>query len=275
MLERLIYKNHMNEVFDFGKEGIYLDSNDIRDFEWKVTSKNKRITSFDYAVSKKKLPVIIICESEELGIEARNRLFEIAEKDVLAMKHGQIIVGDYYMKGFITKSQKKDYLISKRYMKLNLTLTTDCPYWVKETQTTYSASQKTRSGSTFLDHPWDYPFEWYQRMQSQTLNNTGFVASNFRLIIYGACANPSISINGHEYQVECTVNSGEYLTIDSATKKIFLTAVDGTTTNKFNNRNRASYIFEKIQPGGNVVAWDGTFGFDVILLEERSEPKWT
>ena len=71
------------------------------------------------------------------------------------------------------------------------------------------------------------------------------------------------------------MNSGEYLTIDSATKKIFLTAVDGTTANKFNNRNRDSYIFEKIQPGGNVVAWDGTFGFDVILLEERSEPKWT
>ena len=274
MLERLIYKNHMNEVFDFGKDGIYLDGNDIRDFEWKVTTKNNRISAFDYAVRKKKLPVIIICDSEESGTAAKNRLFEIAEKDVLAMKHGQIIVGDYYMKGFITKSAKKDYLISKRYMKLTLTLTTDFPYWVKESKTTYSTS-KAKSGSAFLDHPFDYPFEWYQRMQSQALINTGFVASNFRLIIYGACANPSISINGHEYQVECTVNSGEYLTIDSATKKIFLTEMDGTVANKFNNRNRDSYIFEKIQPGSNVVAWDGTFGFDVILLEERSEPKWT
>ena len=276
MLERLIYKNHMNEVFDFGKDGIYLDSNDIRDYEWKVTTKNGRISAFDYAVVKKKLPVTIICESEELGTAAKNRLFEVAEKDVLAMKHGQIIVGDYYMKGFITRSAKKDYLISKRHMKLTLTLTSDFPYWVKETHTMFGASTKSRSGSAVSpDHPFDYPFEWYQRMQSRTLNNTGFTASNFRLIIYGACVNPLISINNHEYQVDCTVNSGEYLTIDSATKKIFLTSVDGTITNKFNSRNRDSYIFEKIQPGSNVVAWDGGFGFDVILLEERSEPKWT
>ena len=40
-------------------------------------------------------------------------------------------------------------------------------------------------------------------------------------------------------------------------------------------RNKDSYIFEKIQPGTNYVIIDGDFGVDIILMEERSEPKWT
>ena len=133
MLEQLKYKNHLNEVFEFGKNGIYVSLNELHDYEWTVTNKNKRITSLDYAVAKRKLPVIIICQTEEEGIAARNKLMEVCEKDVLAMKHGQIIIGDYYFKCFVTKSQKKNYLLSKRMMEVTLTLTSDFPYWVKET----------------------------------------------------------------------------------------------------------------------------------------------
>ena len=132
MLEQLKYKNHLNEVFEFGKDGIFVDTNDLHDYSWNVTKKGNKIAAIDYAVSKRKLPVTIICDSEEKGIAARNRLLEVVEKDVLAMKHGQIIIGGYYFKCFVTKSQKKNYLTSKRMMNVTLTLTTDCPYWVKE-----------------------------------------------------------------------------------------------------------------------------------------------
>ena len=92
MLEQLKYKNHLNEVFEFGKDGIFVNTNELHDYEWTVTSKNKRITALDYAVSKRKLPLIIICKTEEQGIAARNRLMEICEKDILAMQHGKIFV---------------------------------------------------------------------------------------------------------------------------------------------------------------------------------------
>jgi hypothetical protein len=84
-----------------------------------------------------------------------------------------------------------------------------------------------------------------------------------------------VYVSGHLYQVNCDVGVGEYLTIDSVSKKIFLTANDGSTTNVFNMRNRDSYIFEKVPPGINSVILEGDFGVDIILLEERSEPKWT
>ena len=271
MLEQLIYKNHVNEVFEFGKDGIFVDMNDLHDYEWTVEKKGNRIASLDYAISKRKLPVVIICDTEEKGIQARNKLLEVVEKDVLAMKHGRIILGDYYFKCFVTKSQKQNYLMSKRLMEVTLTLTTDFPYWVKESTTSFG----TASSDSGVDFNYDFPFDYTTNMIAKEVRNTGFVSSEFRLIIYGACTDPEVFINGHRYQVTCAVGENEYLTIDSSAKKVFLTANDGTVTNLFNNRNRDSYIFEKIPAGRNAVTWNGDFGFDITLLEERSEPKWT
>ena len=157
---------------------------------------------------------------------------------------------------------------------MTLTLTTDCPYWVKEE--TFSLRKKQVSGEgKNLDLPFDFPFDYASDNGSVELLNTGFVRTNFRMIIYGVCQNPAVYVGDHLYQVHCTVGDGEYLTIDSATKKILLTTFDGTVQNMFNLRNRDSYIFEKIPSCQSTVAWEGSFGVDIILLEERSEPKWT
>ena len=273
MLEQLKYKNHLNEVFEFGKDGIFVDMNDLHDYEWAVTKKGNRISALNRDVSKRNLPVKIICSTEAKGIAARNKLMEVVEKDVLAMKHGRIILGDYYFRCFVTKSQKKNYLTSRRYMELTLTLTTDFPYWVTETTKGFGKNISSGSGGKSLDFAHDLPYDFFS--DTQELKNTGFVGTNFRMNIYGACHNPAVYINGHLYQVNCEVGSNEYLTIDSVAKKIYVTANDGTTTNVFNLRNKDSYIFEKIQPGTNPVIIEGEFGIDITLLEERSEPKWT
>ena len=273
MLEQLIYKNHMNEVFEFGKDGIFVDTGELHDYEWQVTKKNDRISALKRGVVKRKLPVVIICKTEAEGVAAKNRLLEVVEKDALAMKHGKIIVGQYYFRCFVTKSKKKDYLITKRYMKLTLTLTSDFPYWVKEETFTFRKLSEDTGGKN-LDFAHDHPFDYSSGMGNKKLNNTGFVPTDFKMIIYGACTDPAVYVAGHLYQVFCEVKSGEYLTIDSVTKRIYLTAVDGTTTNVFHLRNRENYAFEKMPSGTNAVIWEGDFGVDIVLLEERSEPKW-
>lgn len=271
MFEQLIYKNHINEVINFGKDGIYVNIGALRDYEWKATSKGNKISKLSRGVQTRKLPVVIMCNTEEEGIAARNRLFETFEKDALALQHGQIIIGDYYFRCFVTKSTKSDYQRSKRFMELTLTLSSDYPYWVNEKTKQFAVAEETGDG---LDYPFEYAFDYFTDFASTALNNSNFVASNFKLIIYGACASPAINIAGHTYQVNCTVGEGEYLTIDSTTKKIFVTKNDGTVVNHFNDRNKNSYVFEKIPAGLNPITWTGNFGFDVILMEERSEPKW-
>lgn len=280
MLEQLKYKNHLNEVFEFGKNGIFVNASDLHDYDWKTSSKGSRISVLTRQVSTRKLPVIIMCKTDAEGISARNRMLEVMEKDVLAVQHGQIIVGDYYFRCFVTKSAKKDYLTNKRLMKLTLTLTSDYPYWVKETRLQFRQSSGGGGGgasSLWLDFPYDYPFDYFFAAgsgNSNILSNGGFVATNFRMILYGSCKNPTISIAGHTYQVLCDVGVNEYLTIDSTTKKIQLVQYDGTVVNMFNNRNKASYIFQKIPAGTSTITWSGLSDFDIILMEERSEPKW-
>lgn len=274
MLEQLKYKNHLNEVFEFGKDGIFVNTSDLHDYSWTVTKKNNRISSLDRAVETRKLPVVIICKSEEKGIAARNKLLEIAEKDVLALQHGKVIIGDYYFRCFITQSVKKNYLTSKRMVEITLTLTSDFPYWVKESTFVFSKPTNTGAGG-YLDYRFDHPFDYYSTTNNKTMTSTGFVGANFRMIIYGECRNPAVYIGGYKYQVNCDVAKNEYLTIDSVAKTVILTRNDGTQVNVFKYRCDDSYIFEKIPAGKQSVTWEGDFGFDVTVLEERSEPLWT
>jgi len=273
MLEKIVYKNHANEVIDIGTGNIFVNENDLHDFVWSVTSKNDRISAFKKGIVKKTIPLQIICETESEGIAIRNRIFEVMEKDVLAMKHGRIIMGDYYLKCYVTGSKKTEYLKNRGMMTLTLNVQTDFPDWIKETTTTFNYGAGV-AGSN-LDFNNDFPFDYTSNLIGQSLENTGFVESNFVINIYGECTNPKITISGHEYKVTKHVAVNEYLTINSVDKTIILTKTDGTKVNCFNLRNRDSYIFEKIPVGTNTVAASGDFKFDITLLEERGEPKWT
>lgn len=273
MFEKFIYTNHVNESLEFGTGGLYVNQNDLRDFAWDITSKNDKISGFKKGIVTKTLPVIIKCHTEAEGLALRNRIFEVSEKDVLANKHGKIKIGNYYLRCFITGSKKTEYLIHKSYMLTELTVTTDFPAWIKETKTSFG----TQSGGTeeFLDFFYDFPFDFKNGLVNNEINNTDFVASNFIITIYGYISNPTLYIAGHEYTVNVDVEAGEYLTIDSVNKEIKLTKNDGTVVNCFNNRNRDSYIFEKIPSGVNeIMSPSQNITFDITLLEERSEPKW-
>lgn len=277
MIEQIKFINHINESMDWGINGIYVNYNNLRDYSWSFTSDNNKITSFQKGIVTKTVPIIIACSNETEGIAIKNRLFEIAEKDVLALSHGKLIIGDYYLKCFVTGSKKDKYLIHKGYLETTLTITSDYPKWVKEATTSFrvSNSGSTIEGKRNFDYYYDFLFDYTSEMKNKTLNNTGFVGTNFKMVIFGSCINPAIHISGHTYQVKCEISDNEHLTINSLTKKIVLTRYNGIEENCFNLRNRDSYVFKEIPAGTNIVTWDNNFGFDVILLEERSEPKWT
>lgn len=281
MLEKIKFINHIQEEMSWGENGIYVNSNDLHDYSWDCTTDNNKISAFKKGVVTKTIPLIICCNSEEEGLLVKNRLLEITEKDVLALEHGRIVIGNYYLKCYVTGSEKSKYLFHKGYMETKLTITTDYPQWVKETLITFCTNgdvisdvEEDMARKRNLDYNADFPYDYMSEMKGKTLNNTGFAKVNFRLIIHGAAINPIIYISGHCYQVNCHIEENEQLTIDSIAKTILLTKRDGTIENHFHQRNRESYIFERIPSGSNIVTWDKTFKFDVVLFEERSEPKW-
>lgn len=272
MLERFNYTNHMNETLEFGKNKLFANENDLRDFTWEIKSKNDRISGFKKGIVSKTIPIIMKCDNEKEGFELRNRLFEVFEKDVLTKKHGRIIIGDFSMKCFVTESKKAEYLIHGSYMRITVKVTTDFPYWCKENSTTFNYGSGSKGKN--LDFKRDFPSDYTSNLVGKVLKNTGIGETNFKINIYGACINPKITVGGHVYGVDVTVGVNEYLTIDSQAKKIILTHSDGTQENCFKYRKRDFYIFQKIRPGTFNVSANADYKFEIILLEERSEPLW-
>lgn len=272
MLKEIKYINHMNEELVFGGTKLWIEESDLLDFIWNVKIKNNRITGFERGITSKKITIHIKSSSEAEGTRLKNSLFEVFEKDVLANKHGRFIVGGHYLKCFVTENKKTSIMLRNSYMKVEAKITTDHPYWIKETRNSFGNSEENTD--LYLDFNTDFAYDYTSNMLGKQLNNAGITPANFKIMIYGPCINPSINIGGHTYSVNVSLAKNEYLTIDSITKKIILKHTDGSETNCFNLRNRESYIFEKIPVGTNLVSITGDFKFDVTLLEERSEPKW-
>lgn len=273
MLEKFIYTNSFNETLEFGKDCLFVNENDLRDFAWEITSKNNKISGFKKGIVSKTIPVILKCETEAEGVTLRNRLFEVFEKDVLAQQHGKIHIGDYYLRCYITGSKKSSYLMHKCYMVVSLTVQTDFPAWIKET--TVSNGVYEESTYEYLDYPYDFPYDFARSIGHSSVMNSDIASSNFVMTIFGTVVNPTWYINDHRYTVNVTVGQGEYLTIDSSRKTIVLKKENGEEVNCFNQRDRESYIFEKIPAGEHDITVFEPMVFTITLLEERSEPKWT
>ena len=278
MLENFIYENHLGQRFVGLENGVYINSNDLRDYKWSFDTINGRISRFYRKTSNRKLPLTVICKTGDEAVNSKNRLLEIAEADIEARIPGKIIIGDYYTKGYITESSKSNYMVNRRYCKINLTLTSendDSMWYREETHVFLPGSGIQRANEGGVDYPMDYPYDYATSQAVNRIVCDSVRASAFRLKIYGQVINPAVTINGHIYAVYGTVSKGETLLIDSVAKTITLTTATGTKINCFDKRNRESYIFQPIPAGINNVSCNGSFGFDLTVIEKRSEPKWT
>ena len=276
MLEKFIFENHLGQRFEGLPNGVYLNYNDLRDYSWSYDTINNRISRFYRSIKSRKLPLVVYCKSDAEAVSVINRLHELAESDIEAKIPGKIFVGDYYTSGYITASTKSNYLINKRLCHIELTLTSDDPAWYREQTHRFLPDSGTSIGiGGGTDHPYDYPYDYAISLKGKKIVCDTAGSNNFRLLIYGKATNPSIVINNHTYVVNGTIYMGETLLIDSMTKTITLTTATGSQINWFDKRGREEYIFEPIPAGQSTISWIGTFGFDLTVIEKRSEPRWT
>ena len=276
MLERLNFINHIGETLKFGINQVFVNYSDLHDYRWQYTQDGDKISVLKRGVISKIIPVIVACANADEGVQTINRLMEYSEKDILVKTPGRLIVGDYYLPCYIIGSTKEEYLIKRGFLKATLEILTDQPAWVKETKFSFNYGSGHHMGGKDMDFNSDFPYDYSNPFDVRMVENPGFTGSDFRMVIYGESSDPRIGVGGNVYEMEdLDIDTHEYLTIDSKKKTIILTKEDGTTENKFKYRSRDYYIFEKIPSGETLVTWNGDYKFDIILYEERSEPKWT
>lgn len=132
MLENFIFENHLGQKFIGLDNGVYANSNELRNYSWDYDTINNRISRFYRKITKRKIPLVVHCKTEDEAVRVRNKLMELAEADIDAIIPGKVFVGDYYTIGYIAVSKKKNYLVTERYCILELTLLSDDPAWYRE-----------------------------------------------------------------------------------------------------------------------------------------------
>ena len=276
MLDNFIFENHLGLRFVGLENGVYMNYNAMRDYVWNYDTINSRISRFYRPVQSQKIPLVVYCTSETEAISVKNRLHELAESDIIAKIPGKIYIGDYYISGYITGSAKENYLVTKRLCNLTLTFVSDNWAWYRDQKHVFKPNSATENDLlTGIDYPFDYPYDYALAISGRRVKNDSIGSSGFRMLIYGEVTDPSIIVGEHVYTVKGYLRQGETLMIDSLTKTITFTDIYGKKENWFDRRGREDYIFEPIPPGQNIIKWDGLFGFDLTVVEERSEPRWT
>lgn len=152
--------------------------------------------------------------------------------------------------------------------------------WRKPADTQHFLPDELQSG-LYLGYPYDYPYDYKAPTRGANAINTTGAPMPFKMVIFGPCTNPSITIGGNRYELTMTIPIGAYVTIDSQTghKTITMTGINGGTTNVFDKATRGTgldggrYIFQPIPAGETNVQWNG-FGWDLTIIMERSAPAW-
>ena len=201
-------------------------------------------------------------------------LHEDFGRDVRNMTPGRIVWGDYYIDCYITMSNTHP---NENNTRASNELSIYCPYpfWIKE-ETRSFFPQDAPEDQNFLDYPFDYEYDFFYGNPGIATWALDFpFPSEFKLTVYGPAADPRILINGYPYQFFDTLESTEYVVIDSRNNKITKYLANGQAISIFDLRNKAESIFEQIPGGTLTFNWSGAFGFDLTIYEERSEPRWT
>lgn len=278
------YINSKGEIIDMCEYPYLLQSGDLLDYSWSYEKGNKCIKNVCHDVGERSFKIAIVPDlslSYEEKIEAKKkaaqRLFNVIEYDVANNADGRIETDTgSYLPCRIVASTKSDWENPTSYMFCDLTAVCGKNTWINEMKKSFFPVLEAKSDSGMFDYPYDYEYDYASQITGKDMLNIDHIsASLFKLTIFGACLNPCIYINNHKYCIYTSLDKDEYLVIDARKNTIIKYSYDGSTENIYDLRGKEQSVFEAIPAGNIPVMWDGSFGFDITLYLERSEPLWS
>ncbi len=280
MLQQVKYVNHLNQTIMFGSDGIFINTSELLDYSWSYDSNFEKVSNFRKKIAEKATTVTISADTYEECNTRKNRVFEVFERDVLAEKPGRFYIGGYYYLCYIAQSKKPSVIPSKKCIQINVTVVSDSPVWIRETDYEFlrTEGEAAETQSEYLKiYPYDYGAGYYYQNLSNssgTIVNSNFLTSDFIMRIYGEVTNPLINIGANTYKLNVRIPARCHAEINSEKKTIRLIKANGEAENIIWMADKDSYIFEKIPTGASVVGWNNNFTFKVTIINRRSEPKW-
>lgn len=276
-MKDIYYVNSNNEKIDLLEPPYMLQTGELFGYKWNYESKQRlggggKITNIRKDLEERTLTLSIVNYGVENYEEAIDYLHEITDIDVLKKTPGRLYVGGMYLNCYVTASEKSEWEPEAGYIDVSLTLAVEYPMWVGENPYTFhSFGVSSTDNKRYYGR---YPYRYANGMNNTYIINPHFTNSNFKLIIYGSAVNPMVTIGGVPYLVNVILEEDEYLAIDSRSRTIIKVTKNGERENLYHNRQKGRNFFRKIDPGRQPISWTGKFDFDLIIYEERGEPKW-
>lgn len=275
----IFYENSYGEKISLDEWPVVIeDIEDLFGSEWKyeaTENKNRnssKVNRFYRANVTKKINLQVFADSEEEFYETMDRLNDITDVDIMSGSPGKLWYGDYYLTCYMTESQPKDYEDIFYAIDIESTITSFYPFWIsKHTYDFHSYETTSRNNKRYTGK---YPYRYANGLKSNYIINPHFTNANFQMIIYGPVVNPQVIVGGTPYLVNIVLEEGEYLVIDSRTETVTKVMNNGQRVNAYHNRQKGRNFFKKIPPGRQTISWTGKFEFDLIIYEERGEPRW-
>ena len=276
-MKEIYYVNSNNERIDLLESPYMLQTGELFDSSWSYESKDRigggaKITSIRKKLEERSLTLSIVNYGPDSYEQAVDHLHEILDIDVLNQTHGRLYVGEMYIECYVIASKKSEWEYDAEYMDVELTVVLENPMWIGEN--TYTFHSYGISSSNNKRYTRKYPYRYANGLSSNYIINPHFADANFQLIIYGPVVNPQVTIGSVPYLVNIILEEGEYLIVDSRSETVTKVMNKGERINAFHNRQKGRKFFQKIPPGRQLIAWTGKFDFDLIIFEERGEPRW-
>lgn len=248
-------------------------------YKWKQKATDTGMGDSVYGFSKESMTYDITLTVRGTLDSRKKQLDELTnawEYDIVNVTPGRIYFGNYYIECYILEMSNEVSGIWNNWTDIKVAIYCPYPFWSEETKKDfYPDSMGKGEEYSFLEYPYGYNYDYSrEKTGSQHWHIDHYRPNHFRMVVYGPCANPRITINGYVYQIFETLEKGEYLVIDSRSKTVIKHLTNGTEQNIFAKRAKESSVFELIPSGGLMINWSGTFGFEITIYKERSVPRW-
>lgn len=270
------YVNSRGQEINLVKEPyLLLSSNTLFNYEWSYdTFNNSYIGNFRKGIKTPDIQIKVSGKDYKDFLDNLNIITDILDHDNLNEVFGRLYFNGYYMKCNIKSNTKPNKFLLRNYCILSLSLVSDEPNWYMEQMTDITINSPAGT-SNLKEYDYDYSVDYMRSAGLDGVFNNPFNKPvDTEITIYGEMKNLDMVINGNHYKVNCTIESGARLIINTLEKTITLIHADGRIENAFKYRDSKYYTFNKISGGDNSIYWNSNTDVSIKLIDERGEPRW-
>lgn len=211
--------------------------------------------------------------------EQLNAFHASIEKDLVYNTPGRLSWGESYISCFIRSSNVYPHEKYGNVTVNDLEIYCPSPMWIREQSIIIDPVQVTPSATDINYNPsYGYPYSYPLDSGNATIQINHYAPCDFRAVLHGPSNGMNVQIGNIHLIVFRTIPTNGSMVVDTrgylpADKHCYL-AFGGMEINCFNDRDPASQLLTKIDPGTHLVRYARETRLELTIFRERSEPEW-